>query len=152
MSVKSKVLAGTAALAVIGGGLGVAGVTAANASTPSCGSSCISVSSEGWGTGSVLDVYKGASSAGQKITLWTASNSDGIIQKYSHDGRLMMQIGKRGVVDTSDGTLKGRAMNSSQRSSTCRPISQSIRQMVMSMYPTDTATVGSLFSTRTENF
>jgi hypothetical protein len=45
---------------------------------------------------------------------WTAGNGDGIIQKYSHDGKLMMQIGKRGVVDTSDGTLRGRAMNSSR--------------------------------------
>ena len=45
--------------------------------------------------------------------LWTAGNGDGIIQKYSHDGKLLMQIGKRGVVDTSDGTLRGRAMNSS---------------------------------------
>jgi hypothetical protein len=44
---------------------------------------------------------------------WTAGNGDGIIQKYSHDGKLMMQIGKRGVVDTSDGTLRGRPMNSS---------------------------------------
>jgi hypothetical protein len=26
------------------------------------------------------------------------------IQKYSHDGKLLMQIGERGVVDTSDGT------------------------------------------------
>ena len=45
---------------------------------------------------------------------WTAGNGDGIIQKYSHDGKLLMQIGKRGVVDTSDGTLTGRALNSSQ--------------------------------------
>jgi DNA-binding beta-propeller fold protein YncE len=45
---------------------------------------------------------------------WTAGNGDGIIQKYSHDGKLTMQIGKRGVVDSSDGTLKGRAMNSSR--------------------------------------
>jgi DNA-binding beta-propeller fold protein YncE len=45
--------------------------------------------------------------------LWTAGNGDGIIQKYSHDGRLLMQIGKRGVADTSDGTLTGRPMNSS---------------------------------------
>jgi hypothetical protein len=44
---------------------------------------------------------------------WTGGNGDGIIQKYSHDGKLLMQIGKRGVVDTSDGTLKGRALNSS---------------------------------------
>ena len=45
---------------------------------------------------------------------WTAGNGDGIVQKYSHDGKLLMQIGKRGVLDTSDGTLKGRALNSSQ--------------------------------------
>jgi hypothetical protein len=45
--------------------------------------------------------------------LWTAGNGDGIIQKYSPDGKLMMQIGKRGILDTSDGTLRGRAMNSS---------------------------------------
>ncbi|MGA2892325.1 MAG: hypothetical protein ABSE22_05605 [Xanthobacteraceae bacterium] len=45
---------------------------------------------------------------------WTAGNGDGVIQKYSHDGQLKMQIGKRGVVDTSDGTLRGRAMNSSR--------------------------------------
>jgi DNA-binding beta-propeller fold protein YncE len=45
---------------------------------------------------------------------WTAGNGDGVIQKYSHDGKLLLQIGRRGVVDTSDGTLKGRALNSSQ--------------------------------------
>jgi hypothetical protein len=49
-----------------------------------------------------------------KDNFWTAGNGDGVIQKYSHDGRLLMQIGKRGDVDTSDGTLKGRALNSSR--------------------------------------
>jgi hypothetical protein len=49
-----------------------------------------------------------------KDNFWTAGNGDGIIQKYSHGGRLMLQIGKRGVVDTSDGTLKGRPLNSSR--------------------------------------
>ena len=44
---------------------------------------------------------------------WTTGNGDGIIQKYSHGGKLLMQIGQTGVVDTSDGTLKGRALNSS---------------------------------------
>jgi hypothetical protein len=38
---------------------------------------------------------------------------DGIVQKYSHNGRLLLQIGKKGVVDSSDGTLTGKAMNSS---------------------------------------
>ena len=36
--------------------------------------------------------------------LWITGNRDGIIQKYSHSGELLMQIGTRGVVDTADGT------------------------------------------------
>jgi len=44
---------------------------------------------------------------------WIAGNQDGIVQKYSHDGNLLLQIGTRGVVDTSDGTLNGTANNSS---------------------------------------
>jgi DNA-binding beta-propeller fold protein YncE len=41
-------------------------------------------------------------------------SDDGIVQKYTHDGsKLLLQIGKRGVVDSSDGTLKGKASNSS---------------------------------------
>jgi DNA-binding beta-propeller fold protein YncE len=36
-----------------------------------------------------------------------------MIQKYTHDGsRLLQQIGKRGVFDTSNGTTKGTALNS----------------------------------------
>ena len=46
--------------------------------------------------------------------LWLTGTSDGIVQKYSHDGsKLLFQIGKRGVVDSSDGTAKGKALNSS---------------------------------------
>src|ERR1700693_811885 len=45
--------------------------------------------------------------------VWVGGNDDGIIQKYSHDGKLLMQIGKRGVFDTSDGTSKGKSQNSS---------------------------------------
>lgn len=46
--------------------------------------------------------------------LWMAGEDDGIIQKYSHDGtKLLLQIGKKGVVDSSDGTLKGTPLNSS---------------------------------------
>jgi sugar lactone lactonase YvrE len=46
--------------------------------------------------------------------LWLAGSDDGIVQKYTHDGsKLQLQIGKRGVVDSSDGTLKGKAFNSS---------------------------------------
>jgi DNA-binding beta-propeller fold protein YncE len=48
--------------------------------------------------------------------LWVAGNNDGIIQKYSHDGRLLMQIGMQGVFDTSDGTRGGEANNSGHES------------------------------------
>jgi len=45
--------------------------------------------------------------------VWVAGNDDGIIQKYSHSGELLMQIGTRGIVDTHDGTIDGEALNSS---------------------------------------
>lgn len=45
--------------------------------------------------------------------VWLTFVGDGIVQKYSHDGKLLLQIGKKGVVDSSDGTLKGTALNSS---------------------------------------
>jgi len=45
--------------------------------------------------------------------VWLTYVGDGIVQKYSHNGKLLFQIGKKGVVDSSDGTLTGRALNSS---------------------------------------
>ncbi|HVB98335.1 MAG TPA: hypothetical protein VNJ12_03260 [Candidatus Dormibacteraeota bacterium] len=57
--------------------------------------------------------------------LYVGGMKDGIIQKYSPKGKLLLQIGTRGVVDTSTGNLEaqagghgfmGRAMNSSHDS------------------------------------
>jgi DNA-binding beta-propeller fold protein YncE len=49
--------------------------------------------------------------------VWMGGGRDGIVQKYTRDGsKLLLQIGKRGVVDSSDGTLKGRPLNSSRSS------------------------------------
>jgi DNA-binding beta-propeller fold protein YncE len=46
--------------------------------------------------------------------VWITGTGDGVVQKYSHDGsKLLLQIGKLGVVDSSDGTAKGKALNSS---------------------------------------
>ncbi len=46
--------------------------------------------------------------------LWITGTGDGMVQKYSHDGsKLLLQIGQHGVVDSSDGTAKGKALNSS---------------------------------------
>ena len=46
--------------------------------------------------------------------VWLAGSGDGVVQKYTHDGRkLLLQIGTRGMADSSDGTLGGLALNSS---------------------------------------
>ena len=46
--------------------------------------------------------------------LWITGNGDGMVQKYSHDGsKLLLQIGKKGVVDSADGTQKGKPLNAS---------------------------------------
>src|SRR5438045_4373061 len=45
--------------------------------------------------------------------IWITGNGDGIVQKYTHDGKLLLQIGKRGVFDTSDGTARGKSLNTS---------------------------------------
>jgi hypothetical protein len=76
MSIKSKVFAGAAALSVMAGGLGVAGAMTAQAATPSCGSRCVSIYTEGWGAGNILDVYKRVDKVGQKVILWAPSNYD----------------------------------------------------------------------------
>jgi hypothetical protein len=75
MSIKNKVLAGAAALSVIAGGAGVAAASA-NASTPSCGSSCANIWSANWGHRFVLDVYKQQDTTGNKVILFRGSNSD----------------------------------------------------------------------------
>lgn len=45
--------------------------------------------------------------------VWILSTESGMVRKYSHDGStLLLQIGKSDVVDSSDGTLKGKSLNS----------------------------------------
>ena len=45
--------------------------------------------------------------------LWMGGNTDAIAQKYSRDGKLLLQIGTKQKFDSSDGTAKGKALNSS---------------------------------------
>jgi len=46
--------------------------------------------------------------------VWLNGSEDGIVQEYSHDGKeLLLQIGKKGVFDSSDGTVNGKPLNSS---------------------------------------
>jgi DNA-binding beta-propeller fold protein YncE len=52
--------------------------------------------------------------------IWIAGHFDGIVQKYTHDGKMLLQIGIKGKYDSADGTdstaisgTASRAMNSS---------------------------------------
>ncbi len=67
-----------------------------------------------WGDPNVLDPRLHSRCFDKHNNVWIGSSPSGIIQKYSHDGsKLLLQIGKKGVVDSSDGTVKGQPLNSS---------------------------------------
>jgi len=81
MSIKSKLLAGAATLALIGG-VGTVGALSASAATPSCGRGldCIDIFSRAFGTHQtpnyVLDVLRQGAKVGQPIILFRTSNTD----------------------------------------------------------------------------
>jgi len=55
-------------------------------------------------------------------TIWISGSRDGVIQKYTHDGKkLLLQIGTKGIADSSDGTVNGMALNSSHTALYKRP-------------------------------
>ncbi len=64
-----------------------------------------------WGDPDVVpDGIHGCSFDAQD-NVWVAGNRDAIVQKYSHSGELLMQIGTKGLFDTHDGTQEGRLRN-----------------------------------------
>jgi len=65
-----------------------------------------------WGDPNVVPDTIHGCSFDKEDNVWVAGNGDGIVQKYSHDGKFLLQIGTRGVVDSSDGTGKGKPLNS----------------------------------------
>jgi hypothetical protein len=82
MSIKSKVFAAAASLALISG-VGTAGALSAataNAATPSCGGSCVDLFVQTFSTHHnpqfVLDVYKQRQQVGNPIILFRTSNTD----------------------------------------------------------------------------
>src|ERR1051326_1096875 len=79
MSIKSKLLAGAAALALVGG-VGTVGAMTAAAATPSCGQNCIDIFSRAFGTHRtpqfVMDVLRQGAKVGQPIILFRTSNTD----------------------------------------------------------------------------
>jgi hypothetical protein len=79
MSIKSKVIAASATLALVGG-VSMVGTLSASAATPSCGHRCIDLFSREFGThrspAFVLDVWRQGKNVGQPVILYQASNSD----------------------------------------------------------------------------
>jgi DNA-binding beta-propeller fold protein YncE len=66
-----------------------------------------------WGDPKLLDPRLHSCHVDKDNNVWIGSAPSGMVQKYSHDGsKMLLQIGKKGVVDSSDGTIKGKPLNS----------------------------------------
>jgi len=67
-----------------------------------------------WGDARVLPKDLHGCAVDRDGHVWLDGSEDGIIQEYSHDGKeMLLQIGKKGVFDSSDGTVNGTPLNSS---------------------------------------
>jgi sugar lactone lactonase YvrE len=66
-----------------------------------------------WGDLTVMDPRLHSCHFDADGNVWIGASPSGMVQKYSHDGRkLLLTIGKKGVLDSSDGTAKGKPLNS----------------------------------------
>jgi DNA-binding beta-propeller fold protein YncE len=66
-----------------------------------------------WGDPNLLEARLHSCHFDKDNNVWIGSAPSGMVQKYSHDGsKLLLQIGKKGVFDSSDGTVKGKPLNS----------------------------------------
>ena len=68
-----------------------------------------------WGDPKLVPTYIHGCVFDSDNNVWIGGRHDGMIQKYSHDGKLLLQIGMKGVYDSSDGSEKAAALNSSQK-------------------------------------
>jgi sugar lactone lactonase YvrE len=67
-----------------------------------------------WGDPDVLPDLLHGCFIDHEGNFWVTGEYGNIVQKWTHDGgKLLLQIGTRGVFDSSDGTLKGKSLNSS---------------------------------------
>jgi DNA-binding beta-propeller fold protein YncE len=67
-----------------------------------------------WSKPDLLDPRLHSCHFDKENNFWVAAAPSGVVQKFTHDGsKLLLQIGKKGVLDSSDGTIKGTPLNSS---------------------------------------
>ena len=66
-----------------------------------------------WSNPDLLDPRLHSCHFDQDNNFWIASAPSGVVQKFTHDGsKLLLRIGQKGVLDSSDGTIKGTPLNS----------------------------------------
>jgi sugar lactone lactonase YvrE len=65
-----------------------------------------------WGDPKLLDPRLHSCAFDKDGNIWIGSAPSGMVQKYTHDGKLLLQVGQKGVYDTADGTEKGKPLNS----------------------------------------
>jgi DNA-binding beta-propeller fold protein YncE len=66
-----------------------------------------------WGDWDVLPSTPHSCAVDRDNNVWISANGDGMVQKYTYDGKLLLQIGQKGVFDTADGGKKGPGLSKS---------------------------------------
>jgi DNA-binding beta-propeller fold protein YncE len=64
-----------------------------------------------WGDWDVLPSTPHSCAVDRDNNIWITANGDGMVQKYTWDGKLLVQIGTKGVFDTDDGSKRGKCLN-----------------------------------------
>ena len=66
---------------------------------------------DSWGDIDRLPIKPERIVADHEGNLWIPGQQDGLAQKYDRNGNLLLEIGRRGQYDTTDGTLRGAGLN-----------------------------------------
>jgi DNA-binding beta-propeller fold protein YncE len=69
---------------------------------------------DAWGDWEVLPTTPHSCCVDNENNIWISTNGDGMVQKYTHDGRLLLQIGDKGVFDSEDGTKNSAPLNAAR--------------------------------------
>ena len=66
---------------------------------------------DSWGEWDVMPSTPHSCAVDYENNVWITANGDGMVQKYTYDGKLLLQIGAKGVFDTADGGKRGPGAN-----------------------------------------
>jgi hypothetical protein len=66
---------------------------------------------QAWGDWDVMPSTPHSCAVDHDNNVWISANGDGMVQKYTYEGKLLLQIGTKGVFDTADGGKRGPGAN-----------------------------------------